>query len=321
MTARLGVRARLRHRLLAGHRHLAGGPDLPVLHDHRPEDLARRSGRTGRLRLPRGRRERPAHGAADRRVRDQGRAARRTRRRVRGPARPRPLPARAEVGRRPDRRLRETRGGRPRAAPGVGRVAARVGLVVAAVFVLGAGIVVAGTPARGTVAADTSELLAACPTRSIRRPSRRSPSTSRPGTARPPAPIAQGILVTLAENLELENQALLRRDPTLLTAVDHGDRLTEMQARLKEAETTGRTVVVALPVRFGPRRRHRAVRRADGSAASASSRAAQSPRRPTTRAVRWSTGRRRRSRGRSRSGGRPATAGSTSATCPLEGGG
>ena len=151
----MGVRARLRRRLRAGHRHLAGGADLPVLHDHRPEDLAGRARRTGRLRLPRGRRERPAHGAADQRVRDQGRAAGRTGRRVRGPARPRPLPARAEVSRRPvgvfARRVAV--GGGPH--PGVGRIAARVGLVVAAVFVLGAGIVVAGTPARGIVAADT----------------------------------------------------------------------------------------------------------------------------------------------------------------------
>ena len=30
-------------RLLAGHRHLARGHDLPVLHDHRPEDRARRA--------------------------------------------------------------------------------------------------------------------------------------------------------------------------------------------------------------------------------------------------------------------------------------
>ena len=37
----LGVRAGLRRRLLAGHRHFARGPDLPLLHDHRPEDGAR----------------------------------------------------------------------------------------------------------------------------------------------------------------------------------------------------------------------------------------------------------------------------------------
>ena len=46
----LGVRARLRVRLLAGDRHLPGGADLPVLHDHRPQDGASRAGRPRRLR-------------------------------------------------------------------------------------------------------------------------------------------------------------------------------------------------------------------------------------------------------------------------------
>ena len=54
---------------------------------------------------------------------------------------------------------------------------------------------------------------------------------------------AQEILVTLAENLELENQALLRRDGSILTAVDHGDRLKEMQGRLQDAIASGRTVI------------------------------------------------------------------------------
>jgi hypothetical protein len=53
----------------------------------------------------------------------------------------------------------------------------------------------------------------------------------------------QDVVVTLAENLELEGQALLRRDPELLTKVDHGDRLAEMQARLQEAIDSGTTVV------------------------------------------------------------------------------
>jgi hypothetical protein len=51
------------------------------------------------------------------------------------------------------------------------------------------------------------------------------------------------VVLTLAENLELESQGLLRADPKLLEAVDHGDRLDEMRARLDEAEATGRTVV------------------------------------------------------------------------------
>jgi hypothetical protein len=45
----------------------------------------------------------------------------------------------------------------------------------------------------------------------------------------------QAVVVTLAQNLELENQALLRRDESILVAVDHGDRLVEMQNRLRGA--------------------------------------------------------------------------------------
>jgi hypothetical protein len=55
-------------------------------------------------------------------------------------------------------------------------------------------------------------------------------------------PGAQAIVLTLAENLELENQALLRKDPTILAVVDHGDRLDEMQERLRKADATGRAV-------------------------------------------------------------------------------
>jgi hypothetical protein len=51
------------------------------------------------------------------------------------------------------------------------------------------------------------------------------------------------VVLTLAENLELESQALLGADAELLEAVDHGDRLDEMRARLDEAQTTGTTVV------------------------------------------------------------------------------
>ena len=56
-------------------------------------------------------------------------------------------------------------------------------------------------------------------------------------------PGAQALVLTLAENLELENQALLRRDESILVAVDHGDRLDEMQGRLDEAIATGTTVI------------------------------------------------------------------------------
>ena len=86
---------------------------------------------------------------------------------------------------------------------------------------------------------------AACRTKSTRRPSRRSPSnkTWSTGTTRSPAPERAEIVLTLAENLELESQAARRADPTILEAVDHGDRLDEMRAQL-QADAANDTRVV-----------------------------------------------------------------------------
>jgi len=50
-------------------------------------------------------------------------------------------------------------------------------------------------------------------------------------------------VLTLAENLALENQALIERDDALLTAVSHGDRLEALRSRLAKARDTGRTVI------------------------------------------------------------------------------
>jgi Na+-translocating ferredoxin:NAD+ oxidoreductase RnfD subunit len=126
---------------------------------------------------------------------------------------------------------------------GIVRGALRVGLTLAAVFVLGVGIVAAGTPARGLVVPDTAEMLDGVPHRV-------DPATFPVVTVDVPAwdqttalPMAQTILVTLAEDLEIENQALLRADGNLLTAVDHGDRLKEMQGRLQDSRTSGHIVV------------------------------------------------------------------------------
>ena len=70
--------------LLVAARDLAGDPDLPLLHDHRPEDDSRWADRPPRLR-GRGRAARdPADRAADDRVRHEGRRADRARARVRG---------------------------------------------------------------------------------------------------------------------------------------------------------------------------------------------------------------------------------------------
>jgi len=130
-----------------------------------------------------------------------------------------------------------------RGAAGTVRGAARVTLVIVSVLALGVGIVAAGTPARGRVAVDTSEVL-------DRVPHAIDPATFPAITVSVESwdgstaiPIAQGILVTLAEDLELENQALVRRDATILTAADHGDRLSEMRARVDEARSTGRATI------------------------------------------------------------------------------
>jgi Na+-translocating ferredoxin:NAD+ oxidoreductase RnfD subunit len=121
----------------------------------------------------------------------------------------------------------------------------RAALIGAAVLLVGAGIVAAGTPARGAVAAGVDDILG------------RVPHDVDPATF-PTISVEQGvvdwnheivgagareIVLTLAENLELENQALLRHDASILTAVDHGDRLDEMQGRLRQAAATGTTVI------------------------------------------------------------------------------
>ena len=121
------------------------------------------------------------------------------------------IAARAAIGGGRDRPVRDPacdrqRGDRAREGPsGSGWLGARCSC-------LGVGIVAAGTPARGLVVPDTAEMLdgvphavdpATFPAITSARMSATSTRRSRP---------AQRILVTLAENLELENQALLRRD-------------------------------------------------------------------------------------------------------------
>ncbi len=54
---------------------------------------------------------------------------------------------------------------------------------------------------------------------------------------------AQEIVLNLVENLELENRALLARDPTILPGINHGDRLDEMRARRAAAEAGEPTTI------------------------------------------------------------------------------
>jgi hypothetical protein len=138
------------------------------------------------------------------------------------------------------------------AADDLRRVAARVArplpiaAAIVALLAVSTGIVLAGTPARGVSVPATTEAL------------NRPPGAIDPATL-PAITVHQdvtdfdstltatglgSVVVVLGQNLELENQALLRGDDALLPQVDHGDRLTQMQAALADARATGRTTIV-----------------------------------------------------------------------------
>ena len=113
------------------------------------------------------------------------------------------------------------------------------------VVVAGSGIVAAGSPARGIVVPDSADVLG-------RVQGNVDPATFPSITVEQDVadwnheiagPGIREVVLTLAENLELERQALLEADPEILEVVDHGDRLDEMRARLDETEATGTTVV------------------------------------------------------------------------------
>jgi hypothetical protein len=138
----------------------------------------------------------------------------------------------------------------------------RVACGLAAVGAVAVGIVAAGAPARGTVVPEVADVLG-------RAPDHVDPATFPTIAVEQDVvdwnheiagPGARELVLALAQNLELESQALLQADPTILTAVDHGDRLDEMQGRLDDAVESGTTVVeryeiddvtVALLVPFG----------------------------------------------------------------------
>jgi Na+-translocating ferredoxin:NAD+ oxidoreductase RnfD subunit len=125
------------------------------------------------------------------------------------------------------------------------RALARGGVLAGAVVLAGVGIVAAGAPARGVVDPVVEDVLG------------RLPSDIDPATL-PSISVtqdvvdwnheitgegAQQIVLALAENLQLEHQALRRGDADLLEAVDHGDRLDELRRRIEDAAASGTTVV------------------------------------------------------------------------------
>ena len=129
---------------------------------------------------------------------------------------------------------------------------ARAGTAAVLVLVLGAGIVAAGAPARGFVVPDSTEVL-------NRLPQQVDPATMPAVTVGQdvidfdPALGGAGIhevVITLAQNLELENQAMLRGDAAILEAVAHGDRLVAMRERLELATTGSIREVVLEHYRF-----------------------------------------------------------------------
>jgi hypothetical protein len=125
------------------------------------------------------------------------------------------------------------------------RVFARGAIAGSAVVFLLTGIVAAGTPARGPSLEARADVLPEIATEI-------DPSTLPAVTVGADVaelsgdlagPGAQGLAVTLAENLEIETEALLGADKRLLTAVDYGDRLSEMRRRIDDAVSTGETIV------------------------------------------------------------------------------
>jgi hypothetical protein len=125
------------------------------------------------------------------------------------------------------------------------RGAGRLALAAASVLVLGVGIVVAGTPARGVPVPDVDEILRRVPHQvdTATFPTITVPQEVGEFDLSLVGPGAQQLVLTLSENLLLENEALRRGDEEILKAVDHGDRLEEMQERARNGIATGRTTI------------------------------------------------------------------------------
>ena len=119
------------------------------------------------------------------------------------------------------------------------------GLTVGVLIAFGAGIVLAGSPAR-TIAGATEGVV-------YLDPSLRVEAASIPAVSIDPSVTswnadrvreqAPALALTLARNLAAENEALLHGDASLLPAIDHGDRLKELQTDLDQARTTGLTTI------------------------------------------------------------------------------
>ena len=99
------------------------------------------------------------------------------------------------------------------------------------IIALGVGVVAAGSSAGGVIGLGADDVLG-------RVPHQVDPATFPAITVEQgvidwnreiAGPGVRAIVLTLAENLELESQALLQGDASILEAVDHGDRLEAMR--------------------------------------------------------------------------------------------
>jgi hypothetical protein len=131
-------------------------------------------------------------------------------------------------------------------ARGAVHAAGRLAVAGIGVVVLAAAIVAAGMPARGAgLPVNTAEILDGVP--HLVDPSTFPPIGVEPDVAdwnhEMTGEGALQLALTLAANLEVERQALLRGDADILAAVNHGDRLEEMEARVAIAVADGTVTI------------------------------------------------------------------------------
>jgi hypothetical protein len=132
-----------------------------------------------------------------------------------------------------------------------GRAIGRGAIVGATVVVVGATVVVAGAPARESLVVASTEAASGPVAQPQLDAHRVDPSTLPQVTLDPDVTDrgdlsqaeAQAVALTLAENLEVEAQALRGGERSLLPAVDDGRRLTTLQQRVDDVIETGRAVV------------------------------------------------------------------------------
>ena len=140
------------------------------------------------------------------------------------------------------------RRGRGYLAPG--RAVARGAIVGAAIVLLGATVVAAGTPSRDAFVAASASAAAgpdAEPAPNVHVDPSSLPRVSVDFEVTERGDLsqadAQDVALTLAENLRVEAQALRRGERSLLGSVDDGDRLSAMQDRVDRVIETGTAVV------------------------------------------------------------------------------